>query len=181
MKNYHVNHNLIIKNTEMSELKAPVRWAQRKDLIYLQLDVSDCKNETVELTNEKLHFKATGGDKNTYVADVTFNEEVTKEGSKWAIHGRSVVFVIMKKENNWWPRLTKEKTKFSWLSVDWSKWVDEDDAEDGFDLDTGGFGGFDASGLGGAGGFDASGLGGDFGDDDEDDGPEENEAPKTEN
>lgn len=35
---------------------APVKWAQRKDSVYLTITLSDVKDHNVELTNDKLVF-----------------------------------------------------------------------------------------------------------------------------
>jgi len=40
-----------------------------------------------------------------------------------------------KKTPAFWTRLTKSKQKHQWLSIDWSKWADEDD-DAGENLDT---------------------------------------------
>eukprot|EP01123_Difflugia_compressa_P003160 TRINITY_DN14048_c0_g1_i1.p1 TRINITY_DN14048_c0_g1~~TRINITY_DN14048_c0_g1_i1.p1 ORF type:complete len:163 (+),score=45.92 TRINITY_DN14048_c0_g1_i1:77-565(+) len=116
-------------------VRPPTRWAQRKDVIYLQLDVADIKNENIQITEKNLTFKSSGGDQGKlYELDIEFFEDVTKEGSKFAVHGKSTELVIKKKTPAFWPRLTKSKIKYPWLTIDWSKWVDEDDV--GAELDT---------------------------------------------
>jgi cytosolic prostaglandin-E synthase len=37
-------------------LLAPIKWAQRKDSLYVTIALSDVKNEKLELTKEKLVF-----------------------------------------------------------------------------------------------------------------------------
>jgi prostaglandin-E synthase len=79
-------------------MKPNTRWAQRKDIVYLSLDLADVKNEKVELTENKLSFSGRGGSSGQhYELVIDFFEEVAKEGSKWAIHGKSTEFVIKKK------------------------------------------------------------------------------------
>jgi len=146
-------------------IRPPVRWAQRKDFVLLTFDVNDIKNDHIEVTDTKLIFKGQGGDSaKTYALEVEFYEDVTKEGSKWAIHGKATEFAIKKKVPAFWPRLCKTKAKLQWLTLDWSKWVDEDDATDDIDtsyMDDIGGGGGDFN-FGGAGG-------GDDADDEDDD------------
>eukprot|EP01123_Difflugia_compressa_P011577 TRINITY_DN468_c0_g1_i1.p1 TRINITY_DN468_c0_g1~~TRINITY_DN468_c0_g1_i1.p1 ORF type:complete len:162 (+),score=36.01 TRINITY_DN468_c0_g1_i1:94-579(+) len=129
-------------------IRPPTLWAQRKEVIYLKLDVADIKNENIQLTDTKLIFKSSGGDQGIlYELDIEFCEEVSKEGSKWAVHGKSMELVIKKKTPAFWPRLTKSKAKYPWLAIDWSKWADEDDADEELDTsymdDLGGAGGSD--------------------------------------
>eukprot|EP01123_Difflugia_compressa_P012881 TRINITY_DN570_c1_g1_i2.p1 TRINITY_DN570_c1_g1~~TRINITY_DN570_c1_g1_i2.p1 ORF type:complete len:149 (-),score=35.43 TRINITY_DN570_c1_g1_i2:88-534(-) len=140
----------------MQAERAPVRWAQRKDVIFFQVDVSDMKNEKVEFNEKRISLTGTG-EGHHYTVDIEFYEDVNTEGTKWAVRGQSTNFVIKKKESAFWPRLTKSKVKHPWLSIDWSRWVDEDDAgSSGFDLggmsDFGNMGNF--PGMGGDGGLD---------------------------
>ena len=38
-------------------LWAPVKWAQRKDSLYVTVDLPDVKDEKVKLTNQSLSFE----------------------------------------------------------------------------------------------------------------------------
>ena len=69
---------------------------------------------------------------------------------------------IVKKnpEQEYWPRLTKDKIKNSHIQIDWSKWVDEDeeneakpmgDEWDGNNMNDFGMGGAGMGGFGGEG------------------------------
>lgn len=88
------------------------------------------KNEKVELTEEKLVFSGQSNGKE-YRVDLEFYEPVTKEGAKWAFHGKDAQFVLMKKETDkaFWPRLIKSTNKFPNIKADWNKWVSESDDE----------------------------------------------------
>jgi len=153
--------------------RAPIRWAQRKDLVYICVDVADIKNEKVEFNEKKLNFTGRGGDNKEYIVDIVFFDDIVVEGSKWAVHGKHTQFVLKKKESKFWTRLTQSSTKHPWLSIDWSKWVDEDDtaSKGGFDLGSmnmsnledfggGGLDGLGGGGLDGLGGGGLDGLGG---------------------
>jgi len=37
--------------------------------------------------------------------------------------------VIKKKEQNTWPRFTKDTKKLAYVGVDWNNWVDSDDED----------------------------------------------------
>ena len=32
--------------------------------------------------------------------------------------------------DDWWPRITKEKVKNQFITIDWSKWIDPDASDD---------------------------------------------------
>ena len=99
-----------------------------------------------------------------------FFAEIEKSESAWNTKGRNIIVSISKKdkEAEYWDRLLKTTVKNHRLSIDWSKWIDEDeldgagagDAE--FDADQmnqfGGQGGMPPGGMGGMGGM--PGMGG---------------------
>ena len=103
----------------------------------------------------------------TYGFTMEFFAGVVKEESKFNTKGRNPIITLAKadKEAEYWPRLTKEKVKNSRLTVDWNKWVDEDEEdaapEMGGDFDPSmmsQFGGGGMPGMGGMGGM--PGMGG---------------------
>ncbi|GAX14509.1 hypothetical protein FisN_11Hh028 [Fistulifera solaris] len=186
----------------MSINTAPIKWAQRSDSIYLTIALSDVKDESINLKDATLTFKGTSEGKE-YAIDIEFFKDVNAEGSTYKTLPRSVQMHIMKKESDeeFWPRLLKDKTKEkNQVKIDWDRYVDEDDEADGFDtsaLDGGmGMGGMPGmGGMGGMGGMDMEALmaqmggmggmggmpgdmgmpGGNFGDDDEDDGDDDDD------
>ena len=98
-----------------------------------------------------------------------FFAAVVKADSKFNKNGRNPTITLAKAltDEEYWPRLTKEKVKNSRITVDWNKWVDEDEVEEapaaGGDFDPsamsqfgGGAGG--PPGMGGMGGM--PGMGG---------------------
>ena len=91
-----------------------------------------------------------------------FFAEVVKDESKFNTKGRNPIITISKKdkEAEYWPRITKEKVKNSRITVDWNKWVDEDEEDEapemGGDFDPSmmnAFGGGGAGGMPGMGGM----------------------------
>jgi prostaglandin-E synthase len=126
----------------------PVLWAQRKDKIYLAIDLPEVKNEKVELDEKKLVFSCTAGTPpKQYRVEIEFYKEVKPSESKWAVHGKQTEFIIVKKEaeKKYWPRLLKAEGKPRWLAADWSKWTDEDEENEKPNFDFGSFSG--TSGL----------------------------------
>ena len=90
---------------------------------------------------------------------------VVKSESGWNLKGRNVSFRLTKKEDDqeeYWPRLTKDKTKNQKITIDWSKWVDEDDVGESPAPEDDGMQGFGGGGMppgmGGMGGM--PGMGG---------------------
>ena len=136
-----------------------MKWAQRKDRLFITIDVQDCKNPNVDLQADG-HLKFTGEAKETqYEIDLQLWGECIVDDSKWNFKGRSVLLSIAKKElegedEQYWPRFTKEKMKHPHIHVDWDKWVDEDEAEEAKDIG----GDFDPSLMGGMPGMGGGGM-----------------------
>ena len=92
-----------------------------------------------------------------------FFEAIDNAASKFNSKGRNPVITIAKEDTGleYWPRITREKIKNSRITIDWNKWVDEDEEdaapEMGGDMDPsamsqfGGAGGM--PGMGGMGGM----------------------------
>mmetsp|Transcript_8039 Transcript_8039/g.10219 ORF Transcript_8039/g.10219 Transcript_8039/m.10219 type:complete len:154 (-) Transcript_8039:462-923(-) len=137
----------------------PLKWAQRKDSVFLTIDLPDIVKEKIDLTASGLSFFGES-EEQKYEFSVEFFAKVIPEESVWKVHGRNVLMHLVKveKEEEYWPRLTTEK-KFDkqYVTTDWSRYVDEDDEN----VDTG----FDLSGL--AGGEQFGGDMNDFGAGDE--------------
>ncbi|RLN93031.1 hypothetical protein BBJ28_00015258 [Nothophytophthora sp. Chile5] len=137
--------------TEAKALWAPVKWAQRKDALYVTVDLPDVKDEKVTLSSKNLTFRGTSNGQAYEVSLDLFKEvDVEAKESIWAKTDRNLHFHIVKKEAEaeFWPRLLADKNlEKTNVKVDWSKFVDEDDDEEQQ-------AGFDMSALNGGGGFD---------------------------
>lgn len=124
----------------------------------------DIKDETITLTDSGLKFKGKSQDKE-YEVDIEFFKEVDSEGSTYKVLPRSVQMHIMKKDKEdeeFWTGLLKDKAlEKNQVKLDWDRYVDEDEEEEGFDtsnLEGGqGMGGM-PPGMGGMGGM--PGMGG---------------------
>ena len=87
--------------------------------------VIDCCSANVKLeTSGALSFEA-----GKYKLTAELLKEVDTAGSKWGVTARGVVFEIKKKEEGYWNKLVKE-VRPRWLSVDWHRWKDEDEADE---------------------------------------------------
>ena len=98
-----------MQNTKL----APIKWAQRKDKIFMTVDTRDIKNEKIDLKEESFEISFTS-DGTNYHASLNFFAAINVSESKWASYGLNFKFDLVKKEADsaYWKRLTKETTKF---------------------------------------------------------------------
>lgn len=97
---------------------------------------TDVKDESIDLEDETLKFKGKSESKD-YEVDIAFLKPVDSEGSTYKVLPRSVQMHVMKKnkdDEEFWPRLLKDKTlEKNQVKIDWDRYVDEDEEEEGFD------------------------------------------------
>jgi prostaglandin-E synthase len=106
-----------------------LKWAQRKDRLFVTIDIPDCEKPVIDLKPEgRLTFNGNIKEKK-YQIDLELFADVIIEESKWNLKGRNILLNIYKKdkENEYWPRLTKIKMKHPHIQVDWSKYIEEDE------------------------------------------------------
>jgi len=109
----------------------PVLWAQRRNLIYLNVALEDCKDPKITVEKDKLYFRGKGGpDQKEHEVTLELLKEIKPDESKYSVKSRGTEFVLIKSEEGFWPRLLKGDKKFHWLKTDFEKWKDEDDSED---------------------------------------------------
>ena len=106
-----------------------VKWAQRRDLIFLTICLEDCKCPKIDLLPRYLKFQGFSGPENKqYKLNIEFLKEIIPEKCRFAIGDREIDFVLEKLESGpYWDRLIKSKTKTHWLKVNFDKWVDEEE------------------------------------------------------
>ena len=97
---------------------------------------TDVKEESINLEDETLKFRGKSESKD-YEVDIAFLKPVDSEGSTYKVLPRSVQMHVMKKnkdDEEFWPRLLKDKTlEKNQVKIDWDRYVDEDEEEEGFD------------------------------------------------
>ena len=143
-------------------------WAQRKDCVYVTVDIPDATDEKISVDANLIKFSAKSKDK-LYECEMELFDEIDAEESKYIVRGRNVFFSLARKKDDsksgddevYWPRLLKDKNlQKRFVKCDFDKWVDEDE-EDGADkVDTSqmqGMGGMGGMG-GGAGGMDMAAM-----------------------
>jgi hypothetical protein len=120
----------------------------------------DVKNESINLTDKELQFTGTSEGKE-YSVNVEFFKNVDAAGSTYKVLPRSVQMHIMKGKDDrdeFWPRLLNDKAlEKNQVKIDWDRYVDEDEENEGFDMSAleGGMG---MGGMGGPGGMDMEAL-----------------------
>jgi len=157
-----------------------ILWAQRssadvKEKNYLSMTVNlpDIVESSLhyDLQPTGLSFKAHAGagEPKDYEFKIDFYKEIIPEESEKRLTSRSVVLKLRKQvlEQEYWPRLTKDKVKSPYIKTDFSNWVDEDEQEGGNtaaaaldeDMNFGGMGGGMGGGMPNLGGM-GGGMGG---------------------
>ncbi|XP_040048915.1 prostaglandin E synthase 3 isoform X1 [Gasterosteus aculeatus] len=117
----------------MERQPATAKWYDRRDAVFVDFCVEDSKNVKVNFENSKFDFGCVGGTDNIKQQNtVDLFGEINPKDSKYRRTDRSVLVCLRKVEpGKAWPRLTKDKTKCNWLSVDFNNWKDwEDDSDE---------------------------------------------------
>ncbi|KAI6207823.1 CS domain protein [Aphelenchoides besseyi] len=106
-----------------------ILWAQRKELVYLTVEVEKLNMDELKCDGNKFSLK--GSDSTTkFDVELEFFDNVNWDDHKRMEKSRYLVLVIPKTEQKWWPQLLKKAGKVPWIKVDFDKWVDEDEAAD---------------------------------------------------
>uniref|UniRef100_A0A3P9QFA3 Prostaglandin E synthase 3 n=1 Tax=Poecilia reticulata TaxID=8081 RepID=A0A3P9QFA3_POERE len=110
---------------------ATAKWYDRRDFVFVEFCVEDSKDVHVQFDKSKFEFRCVSG-KDKYNNEIELFGEIDPKQSKHSRTDRSVQCCLRKAEaGKSWPRLTKEKAKFKWLSVDFNNWKDwEDDSDE---------------------------------------------------
>jgi len=183
----------------MATTTPEVLWAQRssktdaaKNYVYLTISVPDVPPSGLKLDLQPtgLSFNGHSGTlKKDYCVALNFFAEIDVAESKIIHTPKNVEIVLRKKElkDEYWPRLTKESTKYHFLKTDFDKWVDEDEQDEAPEDDLGGMArapgmGDMSSMMGGQdfGGIDFSKLGGGGSEEPEDEDDEDEQLPELE-
>lgn len=108
----------------------------------MTIDLQDCQSPKVNVDNKDeekygvLTFSGSvAGAQETekYAMELELAHEVKPTETKISATPRHVFIVIVKKEQGFWERLQRKPGKLPYVKVDWNKWVDEDDMDEGKD------------------------------------------------
>lgn len=112
-------------------IQPTVLWAQRRDRLFVSIQLEDIDSEIISVSSDKLEFRGKSRNQD-YEVCIEFLHEIVPEESKQRKGGREYYFDIRKKAAGpYWPRLLTPEVKPPWLKVDFNRWKDEDD---NFDL-----------------------------------------------
>jgi hypothetical protein len=108
-----------------------IKWAQRAEFVLMTVEQADTENVVIDINELKntLMFSATANGVK-YGFEMELFEQVVKDESKWNTKGRHIIINVSKadkEQDEWWPRLTKEKSKNHQIVIDFDKWMDADD------------------------------------------------------
>ena len=108
-----------------------LKWAQRKDKLYITICVVHSKKPIVDLTDGKrIKYQGTDGSVN-YAFDIELYDEIVKDQSKYTLESRNIFLNLTKKTSGpYWPRLLKDEKKYHWIEVDWMYYAEEDEEDE---------------------------------------------------
>ncbi|XP_029450691.1 prostaglandin E synthase 3 isoform X1 [Rhinatrema bivittatum] len=112
---------------------ASAKWYDRRDYVFIEFCVEDSKDVKIDFEKSKLTFSCLGGSDNLkHLNEIELFQSIDPNDSKHKRTDRSILCCLRKGESGQsWPRLTKEKAKLNWLSVDFNNWKDwEDDSDE---------------------------------------------------
>ncbi|XP_076028003.1 prostaglandin E synthase 3 [Genypterus blacodes] len=112
---------------------ASAKWYDRRDSVFIEFCLEDSKDVKVKFDKSKFDFSCVSGtDRIKHHNVLDLFGEIDPKDSRHRRTDRSVLCCLRKAEaGKSWPRLTKDKTKVNWLSVDFNNWKDwEDDSEE---------------------------------------------------
>merc|ERR1711977_231055 len=119
-------------NSSIMTVAAPVvKWAQRKDILMVSIELSEVTDEKIDITEDQMTFTGKSGGKD-YATTIEFNKKVKPEEDKTIkVCGREIYCQLKKEEGGpFWPRLEKVKGKTPNVKADFGRWKDEDDSDD---------------------------------------------------
>lgn len=82
-----------------------MKWAQRKDRIFITLEVPDMQNHNIDLKEQTLRITGQANGKN-YDGELELFDEVVVSESGWNTKGRYIILSIAKKNKEaeeYWP------------------------------------------------------------------------------
>ncbi|XP_020371118.1 putative protein PTGES3L isoform X1 [Rhincodon typus] len=129
--------NYALLNFHLFRQPAKTQWYDRKNYVFVEFCVEDSKNVDIKIEKFKLIFSCKSADNTELYNNIELYSKVDPNDSRHKRSDRSVTLFMRKIDGKKaWPRLTKDKTKYAWLTVDFDNWRDwHDDDEQMVDLE----------------------------------------------
>ncbi|KAK5923984.1 hypothetical protein CgunFtcFv8_000905 [Champsocephalus gunnari] len=127
------NNDIVNAIMELTMHPATAKWYDRRDCVFIEFCVADSKDLKIDFDKTKCGFSCLAGtDDVRHENEMDLFEAIDENESKHKRTDRSVLLYLKKAQpGKPWPRLTKEKAKLTWLSVDFNNWKDwEDDSDE---------------------------------------------------
>eukprot|EP01059_Diplonema_ambulator_P029053 TRINITY_DN48150_c0_g1_i1.p1 TRINITY_DN48150_c0_g1~~TRINITY_DN48150_c0_g1_i1.p1 ORF type:complete len:180 (+),score=79.93 TRINITY_DN48150_c0_g1_i1:52-540(+) len=125
----------------------PCVWAQRKDRVFVTVELMECKCE-VGFGEQKITFSGKGkkgGEEGEYKVEFDLLEKIVPEECAFRVTDRCVEIVGKKKEvGPYWDKLVQQPSKVtkSWLGTNWALYCEEEDEDEAANAKAEGFGGY---------------------------------------
>jgi len=115
--------------------KSPfVLWAQDANHVFLKIDVQDALNPRIKIGEHSVDVltEATGASGvSIYRSHIDLLHNVAEKESSFMVLSHHIDIKLAKfSKNDWWERLSSEKSKLPWLKIDFDRWQNEDDDDD---------------------------------------------------
>jgi len=107
-------------------MKIPqITWSQNQKFIYLNINVEPLEDNVLDISENNLKFKQ--GD---YEIELELSNNIDTEKCK-ITKNRIFELDLPKQEHKFWTNLLKDPTLYkNNISINWNRWVDEDDDDD---------------------------------------------------
>uniref|UniRef100_A0A0M3ICZ3 Very-long-chain (3R)-3-hydroxyacyl-CoA dehydratase n=1 Tax=Ascaris lumbricoides TaxID=6252 RepID=A0A0M3ICZ3_ASCLU len=113
-----------------------VYWAQDEESVFLTVDLKDASNTKYTISGNVFDFRSIGtgaqGRKDYSFQLALFDDVSMHKVSDGC--GRRLVYSLKKKNKGWWPTITKQPGRISWLRVDFDRFKDPDESDDDFEV-----------------------------------------------
>ena len=116
-----------------------VIWFQTKNEVFFNIELQNIKDDKIIINEHNFSIVAIS-DNNKYEMNFYFFDLVDAEKSNISIQEKYIKINLVKKEENKWTHLTKDKYSYkNNIKVNWNSWVDEDAEDEPEENPMGGF------------------------------------------
>jgi len=123
-------------------LNPEVKWSELDDRVFITFEIQDVKSPDISILNKDgnglVTFRGKTEAGQEYSCDLSLSGPVKEDGNKIARTDRHVSLMVLKEQEGRWGRLVQGKAP-TFVKVDWDRWVDSDEEEEGGDMGGSGF------------------------------------------